>query len=212
VTPGAGPEPGRGEPATGLPGAGGRSRDLPLKTSARLRLGWLSFSAAIVVLDLVTKNLAESILPYHGGTFEVIPGFLSMTLVHNTGAAFGLFANAEPAITTFVLNLIALGALLGVTIYSLRSPADRVRLQSGLALVLGGALGNLHDRLRFGHVVDFVEVYWRSFHWPNFNVADSAICVGVGLLVLDSFLHVETPEPSHVPAPANPEEEPCTRN
>lgn len=196
-----------------LPGPRGGQR---VTREGTLRLRWAAVSAAIVISDLVTKHLAETLLPFRGGTKVVIPGLLNMTLVHNTGAAFGLFASAEPAVTTFVLNLVALGALAGVTFYSLRSPADRGRLQLGLALVLGGALGNLHDRLRFGHVVDFVEVYWRRFHWPNFNVADSAICVGVGLLVLDSFLHVEPEEPAsgppQEPAPVPQTEEPCTRN
>ncbi len=165
---------------------------MPGSASTR-RLVYAAISAAILAFDLWTKKLAETTLPMHGGTIRVFDGWLSFALVHNTGAAFGLFSQQNPEVTAKVLNLVALGALVVVALYSWKTPPDRSRLQTGLALIFGGALGNFIDRLTLGYVVDFVEVYWRSFHWPNFNVADSAICVGVGLLILDSFLEVSEP-------------------
>jgi len=159
-------------------------------------------AATILALDVWTKELAEVALPAAGGSRGLIDGFLSLTLVHNTGAAFGLFASSDPRSTTRILNLVAVVALGIVAYYSFRAPAGRFRLQAGLSLIFGGALGNLLDRALRGYVVDFVEVYYRTFHWPNFNVADSAITVGVTLLMIDSFFGTFDESRENDPAPS----------
>ena len=171
------------------------------RSSRFLRGSHAALAAAVLGLDLWTKQLAETILPMHGGTVRIVDGILHFGLVHNTGAAFGLFSRHDPTMTARALNLVALVALGIVALTSLRSPASRGKLQYGLALVFGGALGNLVDRITLGHVIDFVEVHIGRFHWPNFNVADSAICVGVALLVLDSFAAADAEGSDPRPAP-----------
>jgi signal peptidase II len=148
---------------------------------------------SILGLDLWTKRLAEEILPSRGGSVSLVDGFLSLALVHNTGAAFGLFSQTDPRVTARILNVVAIVALAVVGTVWFRTPNHHKRLGFGLALVFAGALGNLVDRFTLGYVVDFIEVYWRSFHWPNFNVADSSISIGVGLLILDSFAEAAAP-------------------
>jgi signal peptidase II len=109
--------------------------------------------------------------------------------VLNTGAAFGIGANAESQLVPLLLNLGAIGVFCVVVVYALRTAVTDRLLQVGLHLILGGAIGNLVDRFRFKYVVDFLDFYmsWggREHHWPAFNVADSAICIGIGLLFLD---------------------------
>ncbi|HEV8267537.1 MAG TPA: signal peptidase II, partial [Thermoanaerobaculia bacterium] len=116
---------------------------------------------------------------------KVIPGFFDLTHVKNPGAAFSLFSQMESPFRGILLNSVAIGVFLAVLVYSLKTPVDATRLQVGLSLVLGGAVGNLVDRFRFGSVTDFLEVYVGPHHWPTFNVADSAITVGVLLLAWD---------------------------
>jgi signal peptidase II len=143
---------------------------------------WLPI--VIVVLDQITKGIVRATLPLHTSV-EVIPGFLDFTHVRNTGAAFGIFNASDFAFKTGVLSLIAVAALVGVAIYAAALPVDQVVARTGLALIIGGAGGNLIDRLSIGSVVDFVDVYWRTYHFWAFNVADSAITVGAALMILD---------------------------
>jgi signal peptidase II len=115
----------------------------------------------------------------------VIPGFFDLTHVRNTGAAFGMLDNTNFAYKPAVMVVIALIALGAVASYALTLPATQRIARYGLALILGGAIGNLIDRAMAGYVVDFVDVYWRGVHFWAFNVADSAITVGVVLMLLD---------------------------
>ena len=152
------------------------------------RLQYLIITAVVVILDIWTKSLVLARLDLHEA-IPVIPNFFQLVHVRNTGAAFGIGANAESALVPLLLNVGAIAVFCVVVVYALRSAVtDRV-LQVGLHLILGGAIGNLIDRFRFGYVVDFLDVYavWggREHHWPAFNVADSAICIGIVLLFLD---------------------------
>jgi signal peptidase II len=148
------------------------------------RIYYLIITAAVVVLDIWTKQLVLRKIDLHEA-IPVIPGFFQLVHVRNTGAAFGLGANASSKLVPLLLNLGAIAVFCVVVVYALRSAvADRL-LQSGLHLILGGAIGNLLDRFRFGYVVDFLDVYVGRHHWPAFNVADSAICIGIALLLLD---------------------------
>jgi signal peptidase II len=148
------------------------------------RLHYITISLAIIILDTITKWLVSANITLHDA-ITVVPDLFSIVHVRNTGAAFGIGANAESQVVPLLLNSGAILVFLIVVAYALRTPlADRT-LQIGLHLILGGAIGNLVDRFRFGYVVDFLDFYVRDHHWPAFNVADSAICVGIALLFLD---------------------------
>lgn len=151
-----------------------------------LRLGYGFVSLAVLAIDQVTKDLVSSRMIVYSSV-PVIPGFFHITLVTNRGALFGLFHDlADPwrgALFTTVPTL----AILLVLAFQYRTTLNDPLTQTGLALILGGAIGNLADRVRLGYVVDFLDVFVGDHHWPAFNVADAAICSGVGLLVLDLY-------------------------
>jgi len=155
------------------------------------RVHYLILSAAVIVLDIWTKALVLARIDLHE-TITIIPNFFQLVHVRNTGAAFGIGANASSRLVPLLLNAGAIAVFFVVVVYALRSAVtDRV-LQTGLHLILGGAIGNLLDRFRFGFVVDFLDVYVGTKHWPAFNVADSAICIGIALLFLDMRKKPET--------------------
>jgi signal peptidase II len=141
-------------------------------------------AAVIVVLDQITKALVRRRLALHESV-NVVPGFLDLTHVQNTGAAFGMLNAADFPFKWAVLVLIAAVALGVVALYAGQVAAEAASARFGLALVLGGAVGNLIDRVRAGYVIDFVDVYWGSYHFWAFNVADAAITVGAAVLILD---------------------------
>lgn len=149
-----------------------------------MMLRYLWMAAVVFVLDQATKWLAVTYIGSHGA-IKVLP-FFDLVLVHNTGAAFGFLSQAGGWQNLFFVAVaIVISAVILVMTYRL---GDKDRLLAvALMLVLGGALGNLVDRLRFGYVVDFLDVYYGSWHWPAFNVADSAITIGALLLILDAF-------------------------
>lgn len=139
---------------------------------------------AVVVLDQITKALVRRSLELHESV-DVISGFLSLTRVHNTGAAFGMMNAVEFPFKTAVMSVVAVAALAGVAWYAATVPlADRLA-RAGIAGVVGGAIGNLIDRTSAGYVLDFVDAYWRGWHFWAFNVADAAITVGVAFMILD---------------------------
>jgi signal peptidase II len=150
----------------------------------------LWIAGAIVALDQATKALVRSRFELHE-SIEIIPGFFNLTRVHNYGAAFGLMNAADFPFKTVVLSIVAAVALLALTVYASTLPGEQVLARVGLALIVGGAGGNLIDRLSAGFVVDFVDVYWRDWHFWAFNVADAAITVGVAFMILD-LLDVRT--------------------
>ena len=157
----------------------------------------VTIAAVVVVVDQVTKLIVLSRL-IHGVPVVLVDGFLALTLVMNPGLAFGLLAGI-PASWRWVVGLLSLVALVVLLRVALRIlPSGGWREQSAIGLIFGGAVGNLIDRTRFGAVVDFVDVYVRDWHWPAFNVADSAITVGVVVLALVVLLE-------RSPAPASRE-------
>lgn len=141
---------------------------------------------ALVTIDQITKALVASRMGL-SESIPVIPGLLHFTYVRNTGMAFGLLSGADVPFKTLLVTLASILALAAVAYYALRSPGSDPSTRYGLTLILGGALGNIIDRVRLGYVIDFIDVFYGRSHWPAFNVADSAISVGVGLLVLDSL-------------------------
>jgi signal peptidase II len=144
----------------------------------------LMVAVTVVVLDQITKALIRPALALHESR-EVIPGFLDLTRVHNTGAAFGMLNAAEFPFKTVILSLVATIALGGVAWYAATVPLSDRLARLGIAGVLGGAIGNLIDRATSSYVLDFVDAYWGDWHFWAFNVADAAITVGVIFMILD---------------------------
>jgi signal peptidase II len=145
---------------------------------------WFALAAAIVVADQIVKWIVLRV--FSPGEQRVVTDFLNLVLVFNKGAAFSLFAQA-PGWQTPLLSAFAVLASIVVGYFIVRTPAQKL-FCLGLALILGGAVGNVIDRLRFGHVVDFVDLHAFGWHWPAFNVADSAISVGAVILILEGFI------------------------
>ena len=165
------------------------STDSPPAPSA---LTWLWLSAALVVIDQLSKLYFLSILEYGGPAIPVIDGFWSWQLAKNHGAAFSFLADAGGWQRWF-FTALAIG-ISGLLVHWLRKlPRGHWREALPFALIIGGAIGNLIDRLRFGYVVDFVHWFWRDFSWPIFNVADSVIVAGAVLLVVASLLPQQSP-------------------
>ncbi len=154
-----------------------------------VRLPWLLLiSAAIFAADRWTKTWVEAHIPL-GGAIPVFPGALRITHWMNEGAAFSLFADsASPRAVRMALIVFTCVAACAVLVAIVRMGHRFTLTTLALALILGGALGNVHDRIRYGSVIDFIEVHIFSYHWPDFNVADSAIVTGACLLLLDSLL------------------------
>jgi signal peptidase II len=146
------------------------------------RLLWIA--AAVFVSDQLTKFAASDYLTRHGDV--PLTSFLNFSLVHNTGAAFGFLSSASGWQNIFFIVVASIACV--VILWMIwRHDAKDILLASGLTLILGGAAGNLTDRLLYGYVIDFVDVYYRGWHWPAFNVADSAITVGAVLLAVDAL-------------------------
>jgi len=141
-------------------------------------------AAGILVLDQVTKLVIVRSLGL-GQAIPVIPGLFNIVYVLNPGAAFGFLAGMPAGFRNPFFILISVGAAVLIVAYHTRHLRALILPSLALGLILGGAIGNLIDRLRYGMVVDFLDFYLRGYHWPAFNVADSAISVGVGLMLLD---------------------------
>lgn len=144
---------------------------------------WFGLSALVVAIDLYTKHLIQNAFQY--GDHLAITPFFDLVRYHNEGAAFSFLANAGGWQKLFFSGVSIIAVV--VITYLIKKNLQQKLFCFGLALVLGGALGNLYDRLSLGYVVDFLYFHVNTFYWPAFNVADSAICVGVGVLLLDSF-------------------------
>jgi signal peptidase II len=164
--------------------AGARGSDTPRAAEEPVRRLEIWLPIVIVALDQLTKAIVRATLPLHNSV-TVIPGFVDFTHVRNTGAAFGILNYAEFPFKTVVIAVIATAALIGVGMYAASLAHHQLVARIGLALIIGGAAGNLLDRIAAGSVVDFVDVYWNSYHFWAFNVADSAITVGVAIMILD---------------------------
>ena len=139
------------------------------------------------MLDQLVKLAVVRILPVYGSV-NVIPDLLDLTYVRNTGVAFGLLNETSLPFKGLITSSLAFVALGGIALYARQLQAHERWARLGLMLILGGAFGNLVDRLRLSYVVDFVDVYWRNWHFWAFNVADAAISVGAVLVFLDLIL------------------------
>jgi signal peptidase II len=155
------------------------------------RLPYLLVVVGTLIFDRWSKSWIRNRFDLNE-SISVIDGFFNITYVRNTGVAFGIFSSISSPAKSLLLSIFTACAAVIVVMYSVRSPVRNRLLQIALSLILGGALGNLFDRLAYGYVVDFLEFYIGSYHWPSFNVADSAISVGVLLLAFE-IIRNETP-------------------
>jgi signal peptidase II len=144
---------------------------------------WLALSAIVIVLDQLTKSWVTS--AFQLGDSLTITGFFNLVLAYNTGAAFSFLAGAGGWQRIFFVAIAVIAST--VIVYLLRKPQNHSLLSAALALILGGAIGNVIDRIRLGHVVDFIQVHAAGYYWPAFNIADSAISIGAALLIWDGF-------------------------
>ncbi len=146
----------------------------------------LMIVGAMVFLDQVTKLLVLAELPlFH--SIEVIPGLFNIVHVRNTGAAFSILAGAPSVWRQLFFAVLTLGVVILLVLAYRKLAADDLWSKVAYSLIIGGAVGNLIDRVRLGAVVDFLDVYWKTHHWPAFNVADSAITVGAFMLIVSLF-------------------------
>jgi signal peptidase II len=147
---------------------------------------WLGLAAAIVAVDQLTKVTIERLFDY--GDVHPVTGFFNLVLTYNKGAAFSFLAGASGWQREFLTGIGIAASL--VIVYLLARHGTQKLFSLALALILGGAVGNVIDRLAHGHVIDFLDFHWRGWHWPAFNVADSAIVCGAALLIVDELLRV----------------------
>ena len=176
--------------------AGAPALAVPAQADSAARRGlywWISL--LVLVLDQATKTALAAALPLYGAK-TLIPGLVDLVHVRNTGVAFGFLNDLDHPQQSLITTSLALGALIGIAYYARHiHPGERLA-RLGLSLILGGAIGNLVDRVRFGFVLDFIDVYWQGWHFWAFNVADAAISVGAILVFLDllfSSRHVSHP-------------------
>lgn len=151
------------------------------------KLAYLAVAGGVFLIDQTTKAWASKTLRFEGDR-SVISGFLNLIYAQNTGVAFSMFDDHGDA-GRWGLSIVAFVAATLVLYFFWRTPRTDDRMMGALALLLAGIVGNVTDRMRLGFVVDFIDVQFGSWHYPTFNVADSAICVGAGLLILDMFLN-----------------------
>ena len=147
-------------------------------------LKWLSLSVLTIILDQCSKLAVDGLMQLYE-SIPVMP-YVNLTYVHNTGAAFSFLSDAGGWQRWFFAGLAALISVT-ITVWLVRLKQHETLLAVALALVLGGAVGNLIDRLAYGYVIDFIDVYYQTWHWPAFNIADSAITIGVVLMIAESF-------------------------
>ncbi|HIF9069762.1 TPA: signal peptidase II [Photobacterium damselae] len=149
---------------------------------------WLWLAILVFIIDIGSKLVVMNTMDYGWpNRIEVLP-FFNLLYVHNYGAAFSFLSDAG-GWQRWLFTAIALGVCGLLLFWMRRTPASNKIANSAYALIIGGALGNLFDRMYHGFVVDFLDVYWGNYHWPAFNIADSAICLGAALIIIDGFVN-----------------------
>ncbi len=144
-------------------------------------------AGSIILLDQFTKGLILRYLPFNN-TIPVIKGFFNITHIRNPGGAFGLMANLSPTLRSIIFLFVSSLAAGLIFYFYKKTPAKYSWLAAAFALIFGGAIGNLIDRIRFGMVIDFLDFYVGNLHWPAFNIADSAISIGIGIFLYHLML------------------------
>jgi signal peptidase II len=167
------------------------------------RLAWVIVTTLVIVADQAAKTAVRAAMPLHESR-AIVPGLFHLTHVSNRGALFGMLRDLPDPWRSLLFTLVPLAAIALIVCFQARTPLSDLAGQGGLALILGGAVGNLTDRIRLGYVTDYLDVFVGDHHWPAFNVADSAICVGVALLLLD-LLALGRRAPAPGPGPESPD-------
>jgi signal peptidase II len=153
----------------------------------------------LIVVDQWSKYLIVSRFKL-GESIPVVSGLFNITYVRNTGAAFGILAQANPIVRIPFFVVVPILAMIAIAYVFRKIPSDSIRLSAALSCVVGGAIGNLIDRLFLGYVVDFLDFHWKyQHHFPAFNAADTVICIGVGVLVLDLVFHEDSEPQGAIP-------------
>ena len=147
----------------------------------------LIIAGLVLIFDQMTKAIVLDTMPLYD-SIAVIPGFFNLTHIHNPGGAFGFLAQQSSGVRLGIFIFLSSVAVCVIFYFYRRTPPSHPLLASGFALIMGGAIGNLIDRIRFEKVVDFLDVYIGKYHWPAFNVADSAISIGIGIFIYHIFL------------------------
>ena len=142
----------------------------------------VSVAGLVVLLDQITKALILHNMPLYN-SISVIPGFFNLTHVQNPGGAFGFMANQSPNLRIILFLIVSFLAICLILFLYINTPKTHPLLATGFAMIFGGAIGNLIDRIRFGKVVDFLDFYIGNLHWPAFNVADSSVSVGIAIFI-----------------------------
>ncbi|MCI0526797.1 MAG: signal peptidase II [Nitrospira sp.] len=158
----------------------------------------ISIALGIILLDQGTKFLIHRSMHLHE-SITIVEGFFAITYIRNPGAAFGFLANLSDHFRFYFFIIISIVALIFLGAFFFKTPREDFWTQLGISMVVGGAVGNLIDRLRLGEVIDFLDFFVGSTHWPAFNVADSAISIGLALLILQLFLHSRAETVKHYP-------------
>ncbi|WP_034294166.1 signal peptidase II [Herbaspirillum sp. RV1423] len=166
--------------------ASNKKRLMPSSSDSNSLLPWLGISLIVLLLDQLSKITIIKL--FHYGESRPVTGFFNLVLVYNKGAAFSFLAT-ESGWQRHLFTAIGIAAAIYI-IYLLRKHAGQRMFCWALALILGGAIGNVIDRIVYGHVIDFLDVFVGNWHWPAFNIADSAICLGAVLFVLDELRRV----------------------
>ena len=183
------------------------------KKTVYWKIGYLAAAFGVYLIDQASKAWAQSALApksslLFGKEITVIPNFLNFIYAINTGVAFSQFSDGGES-GRWILSALAGAAAVAVLYYFWRVPRDNDRVLGACALLLAGIVGNLTDRARLGYVIDFIDVQFGDWHYPTFNVADSAICIGAGLLILDMFFSRKSPA-SAANNPPQKEKQPAT--
>lgn len=157
---------------------------------------YAALAGAIILADQIVKALVVKTIPFYG-TVKVIPGFLDLTHIHNKGAIFGFLNRSEHAAMPFILIGMNIAALVLVVYYFSKTTEKECLARIALSMIVGGALGNIVDRLVRGFVIDFIDMYAGRFHWPTYNIADAGISIGAVLLILSVlFRSPHAPDPA----------------
>ncbi|PSW18969.1 lipoprotein signal peptidase [Photobacterium sanctipauli] len=166
-------------------------KELPLKQSG---VRWLWLAALVFIVDIATKLVVMNTMEYGWpNRIELLP-FFNLLYVHNYGAAFSFLSDAG-GWQRWLFTAIALGVCSMLIYWMRKAPATHKMANVAYALIIGGALGNLFDRIYHGFVVDFLDFYVGTYHWPAFNLADTAICIGAGLIIIEGFLSDKKKQP-----------------
>lgn len=157
-----------------------------MQSNLRARLPYLFIAISLLLADRLSKVFVRAHFDLNQPV-SVVDGLFNITYVQNFGVAFGILSTFSSPVKVLFLDLVAGVAVVAVMVFSLKNSAQKRLLQGALGLILAGALGNLYDRIHYGYVIDFLEVHARGYYWPSFNVADSAISIGVILLAWEMF-------------------------